>query len=191
MEKQIHYFERNGVTIEVEFIGQRRLERFKSRLDDGEIFELSKCSRSADKECSKMCLDCTRGNLPERLQRNMRTRNSMERGFEGFDAGEKRGDGRMVDDLGKFLLTKALLILGLKLIMRLKFLGTMTWVLRIVLKLGGLKDLRSKSLKKGVGGRRRQRRRVVGALEAGSGEIAAAATGVGKMGLMRIVMRSH
>ena len=36
----------------------------------------------------------------------------MERGFEGFNAGEKRGDGSMVDDLGKFLLTKALLTFG-------------------------------------------------------------------------------
>jgi len=42
----------------------------------------------------------------------MRTRNSMERGFEGFDARDKRGDSRVVDDLGKLLLTNALRILG-------------------------------------------------------------------------------
>lgn len=102
----------------------------------------------------------------------------------------------MVDNLGKFLLSKPLLILGiegLKLVMRLKFLSTKTWVL---VELGGLKDLRGKSLKKGVGGSRRKMRRGVVSLKAGSGEIAAAATGGGKMGplemgLMRMVMRGH
>lgn len=83
MEKKIHYFERNGVTIKVESIGQRGLERLKSRLDDGKIFKLSECSGSADKERSKMGLDCTSSNVPEteRLGRNMRTKKSRDRGF--------------------------------------------------------------------------------------------------------------
>lgn len=69
-----------------------------------------------------------------------------------------------------------------------------------MVKLGGLKDLRSKSLNKRVGRRRREVRRGAVSLETGSSEIpaaaTAAATGEGKMvlvemGLMGMVMRGH
>lgn len=97
-----------------------------------------------------MGLDYTGSNVPERLRRSTRSRNSVERRFKGVDAGEKGGDGRVGNGLGKLLFTKALLSLGierLKLVMRLKFVGTKTWVMGGVLQLRGLKDLRSNGLK--------------------------------------------